>query len=70
MKFYITFGQIHVHSVGGTTFDRDCVCEIEASSSDEAWQKVEQTFGGEWSMFYAHEPEMSFYPRGILPLQK
>ena len=28
MKFYISFGQVHVHSVNGKTFDKDClVCE-------------------------------------------
>ena len=29
-KFYISFGQGHAHAVGGKTFDRDCLCLIEA----------------------------------------
>lgn len=70
MKFYITFGQIHVHSVGGTTFDKDCVAEIEAVDVNKAWEKIEEAFGMKWSRMHERIPDMSFYPRGILPLQK
>lgn len=68
MKFYLTFGQIHVHSVGGTTFDKDSVCEIEAKNSIEAREKVEEAFGLKWANIHDKVPDMSFYPRGILPL--
>ena len=35
-KYYITFGQTHVHAVNGKKFDKDCVAESEAESRGEA----------------------------------
>ena len=68
MKSYFTFGQSHVHSVGGTTFDKDCVVEIEAESAEKAREKMFYFFGAKWSFQYDKKPDMSFFTRGIIKL--
>jgi hypothetical protein len=69
-KFYFTFGQSHAHSVGGTTYDKDCVIEITAENEDEARDKMFDTFGSKWSMAYGETPpKMGYFPRGIIPLR-
>lgn len=67
-KFYFTFGQAHVHSVGGRTYDKDCVVEIEAEDSDEARTRMVEVFGQKWAFQYDNLPDMSYFPRGIMQL--
>ena len=66
-KYYFTFGQTHIHSVNGKTFDKDCVVEIEGSFG-ETRDKMIDHFGIKWAMQYDKLPDMSFFPRGILKL--
>lgn len=69
-KTFITFGQIHTHSVGGRTFDKDCVASIESSSEEEGRKKAFEYFGNKWHMSYFKEELdkdiLDFYPRGII----
>ncbi len=67
--FYFTFGQSHTHAYGGRTYDKDCVVEIKAKSSNEARKIMFDTFGAKWSMQYDKLPDMSYYPRGIFKLK-
>lgn len=62
---WFTFGQTHVHSVNGITFDKDCVVEITAK---DARKKMFETFGDKWGMEYATHPDMRHFPRGIIKL--
>ncbi len=62
---YFTFGQVHVHSVNGVTFDKDIVVKITAK---DPRQVMVDTFGQKWSMEYDKEPDMKFLPRGIYEL--
>jgi len=67
-KTYITFGQTHAHSIGGKTFDKDCVAVINCHSSIEGRNLAFEIFGGKFCMEY-HENEfnqadMAYYPRG------
>jgi len=66
-KFYITFGQIHVHSIEGKTFDKDCVAEIEAKTKNEAHDKAMEIFKEQFC-FVNDEPHLEYYPRGIIKL--
>ena len=59
---WFTFGQSHVHSIGGFTYDKDIVVEITAENPREEMFRV---FGDKWAMQYDSKPNMSFYPRGI-----
>ena len=67
-KYYFTFGQTHVHSINGKTFDKDCVVEIEADGSDKARTKMFEVFGPKWAMQYDELPNMEFYPRGRMKI--
>lgn len=68
-KYYITFGQVHVHSVNGKTFDKDCLAEIEAETREEARQEAMNIFKG---IFHQCLPEselaesLPYFPRGVI----
>jgi hypothetical protein len=66
--YYISFGQIHVHSVNGKTFDKDCICAIEAKDEEEAREKAFECFGNKWCFIYKEIPDMKWFPRGIINL--
>lgn len=69
MKFYISFGQSHVHRVNGKTFDADSLCEIDALHEDKAREMAFQTFGREWANVYdTLDGHLDFFPRGPIPL--
>lgn len=62
---YFTFGQCHVHSVNGRTFDKDCVVKI---THFDPRQEMFRHFGSKWSMEYTKPPRMELFPRGIIEL--
>ena len=71
MKYYISFGQAHVHSKGGKTFDKDCLAEIDVNSADEAHTLAMMIFDGVFHNVYTEdrikeEGFMEFFPRGII----
>lgn len=69
MKVYITFGQIHVHSVNGKTLDKDCVAAIECDTYEEGRQKAMNEFNAKFHNCYGEEPSentMQYFPRGII----
>jgi len=71
-KFYITFGQVHVHSVNGKTFDKDSLCEIEAESNREAHDRAMDVFDGVFFGCYDEdqlEDLLLYSPRGIIKLE-
>lgn len=67
MSCLITFGQSHVHKIGGTTLDRNVVARVR--DRDHAFA----LFGPVWAFEY-REGELSpekiaqFFPRGIVDL--
>ncbi len=68
-KYYITFGQVHVHSVNEKTFDKDCLAEIEAETLGEAHDKAMEIFNGVFHQCVREEklPEyLKYFPRGVL----
>ncbi len=74
MKTYITFGQIHVHSINGLTLDKDCVAAITHSKPDEGREKAMEWFDGMFHYSYTEEQFkerveegiMGYFPRGII----
>ena len=64
-KFYVTFGQVHVHSVNGKTFDKNCVAEIESENMNEAHTLAMEIFKGVFHRVQT-EPHLEYYPRGII----
>ena len=69
MKFYITFGQIHTHSINGKTFDKDCIAEITAKNRDEAHGKAMKIFNRVFHNCLKEIPDMNFFPRGIIKIK-
>ena len=67
-KYYITFGQIHTHSVNGKTIDKDCVVEIESFNHEDARHKGFTLFGNRFCFCMDSMPDMKFYPRGIIKI--
>jgi hypothetical protein len=65
-KFYLTFGQVHVHSVKGRTFDKDCVGEIYAKDMNDARELAFQVFGDQWHRCLDEKPNMEYFPRGVI----
>ncbi len=68
MKIYITFGQIHVHSVNGRTFDKDCVAVINAKSENEGRKLAFEYFGDKWFTSYTDliSCDLKYFPRGLI----
>ena len=70
MKTYVTFGQVHVHSVNGKTFDKDCVAVIEADNAVEGRAKAFEYFGRKFCVEYPEDrfdfDLMRFFPRGFI----
>jgi len=70
MKVYITFGQQHIHSVNGQTFDKNCVAVIEAGNYMEGRNLAFEAFNDQWCFAYSEadwSPEqMKYFPRGYI----
>ena len=70
MKTYVTFGQIHTHSVNGITFDKDCVAVIEADTASAGRDKAFSLFGRKFCTTYTDatyvESIMKHFPRGYI----
>ena len=70
MKTYITFGQSHVHSINGKTFDKDCVAVIHCKNAKDGRNLALEIFGQKFSFEYPEKKfnfdDMKFYPRGFI----
>ena len=68
MKIYITFGQVHVHSVNGKTFDKDCVAVIDAESKLEGRKIARELFDNKYFTSYTEfgDDKLEYFPRGFL----
>ena len=73
MKTYITFGQAHVHSVNGKTFDKDCVAVIEAENESAGREKAFKYFGPKWHQSYSEkrwkDSLLDYFPRGLIQVE-
>ncbi len=70
-KYYITFGQIHTHSINGITFDKDIVAEITADTYEEARKKAFELFGNKFAFIRQTndlETLLQWFPRGIIKI--
>ncbi len=66
MKFYISFGQIHTHSISGFTIDKDCIVVFEADSKAIAHKRAMDIFDKKFHNVYEKKPDMTFFPRGLI----
>ena len=64
MKYYITFGQSHIHPYTGGPM-KDHWVEVEADCSWDAMEAAKERFGDYWADCYDEgEFDKSFYPKG------
>ena len=66
MKWYLTFGQAHVHRVNGKTFDCDSVAVINGPDEKTCDEMAFDLFKGQFHHHQAELPDMSYYPRGLI----
>jgi hypothetical protein len=70
MEVIITFGQVHVHRVNNTTFDKDCVAVITCLDYEDGRIKAFALFDTKWHNCVPrkewNELSMKYYPRGYL----
>jgi len=65
-EYYITFGQIHTHSINGKTLDKDTVAVIKAENKEQAREIAFKFLGRTWCFVYEEIPDMSYFPRGLI----
>ncbi len=70
MILYISFGQIHVHSINGKTLDKDCIAAIKCDNYEEGRAKAFEWFEGKFAFDYLEmsDETLSYFPRGIIPV--
>lgn len=73
MKTYVTFGQVHVHSVDGKTFDKDSIAVVHYTGTpDKGREEVFRIFGPTFGTTYTEEQwesigdMMKYFPRGFI----
>lgn len=67
MTTYVTFGQVHTHSINGRTFDKDCVAVIPSESREEGQKRAFEYFGDKFCFEYFNQmPNMKYFPRGLI----
>jgi len=70
MKTYVTFGQIHTHSVNGKTLDKDCVAVIECKNAEDGRTQAFEFFGKQFCMEYPEDKfdfsSMCYFHRGLI----
>ncbi len=50
MRTFVTFGQIHTHSINSKTFDKNCVAVVDGDRD-----KVFELFGKKFSFEYSED---------------
>ncbi len=71
MKVFITFGQVHVHTINDVFLDKDCVACFLSQHTDpyEAREEIFKLLEGEFHQTYFDElPDdiLHHYPRGVV----
>lgn len=59
---YFTFGQAHIHSVDGFTYDKDVVVKVTAQHPRAV---MFEWFGNKWAFEYSKQPNLAYFPRGV-----
>lgn len=59
---WFTFGQGHVHTVDGFTYDKDIVVKITARQPRAV---MVEWFGLKWAFEYSKQPDMRYFSRGV-----
>ena len=67
---YISFGQVHTHSVNGKTFDKNCLAAITCDGWQDGRAKAFDYFGDKFATSYdqsqINDELLGWFPRGII----
>ena len=70
MEIFVTFGQVHAHSINGKTFDKDCIAVIDAENHAEGRKRAFELFGDKFFTTYTDgsfpKDNIRFFPRGLI----
>ena len=76
VQAYVTFGQVHKHTINKRTFDKDCIAVIEGIDYGDCRKKAFSSFKGEFHNVFdeASFGKMNhdlkrYYPRGLIELR-
>jgi len=70
-KFYITFGQDHVHKHNGNILDNNCIGVIKAESYSKMRELAFEWFGDKFATTYTANEignKIQYFPRGFINL--
>lgn len=69
-KTYVTFGQIHTHSVNGKTLDKDTIAVINCSNEEQGRTTAFELFGPKFGTSYFdkqwNKDNMKYFPKGYV----
>ncbi len=69
MKYYVSFGQIHLHRIDGITLDADCLLQITALDLQAARDRAFEALGRKWFTVYTEENvDFKYFPRGAVTI--
>ena len=72
MKTFVTFGQVHTHSINGKTLDKNCVAVINHNLPSEGRKKAFEFFGNKFCFEYPENTfdldSMKYFPRGFIEI--
>jgi len=67
-KFYVSFGQNHIHKLDHAVIDNNCIVELEAENTHIARNAADELFNCKFSILYDHIPNMKYFSRGIFDI--
>lgn len=72
MKTYITFGQVHTHSINGITLDKDSIAAIEHDKEESGHKIAMVIFDTKFHQAVKEESLtedfLSYFPRGVIEI--
>lgn len=70
MLVFVTFGQVHAHSINGKTVDKDCVAVFGTMSEEDVRQLLHDCYRNEYATTYTQETweegMLAYFPRGYV----
>jgi hypothetical protein len=67
-KYYISFGQSHIHKLDHAVIDSNCIVEVDAPDERTARRGANALFKCKYSICYDQIPNMKHFPRGIFDI--
>jgi hypothetical protein len=70
MLTFVTFGQVHAHSINGKTLDKDCVAVFGRMSEADVRALLHDSYNNEYAQTFNHTNWdvnlLKYFPRGYV----